>query len=157
LPNLKAHIFYFSFPAAAVIIGESKEGAGRSIMEVELRIHNLDFADVLRDYVGRRLRYALSRFQTRVGRITFRISDENGPRGGRDKTCRVTAEVLPSGTIVLESTHANLFAAIDTVTERLRSSISRELDQRRDARLSRESVRREASVRGLQILRGGKA
>lgn len=125
-------------------------------MELELRLHELNLNDVLQEYVDRRLRFAISRFQSRLGKVTFRLTDENGPKGGRDKTCRVTAEILPSGTIILETTHVNLFTAIDASADRLRRAVAHELDQRREARVSRDSVRRESVVRGFRIFRGGK-
>jgi ribosomal subunit interface protein len=125
-------------------------------MELELRMQELNLNEVLRDYIERRLRFALSRFQSRVGKVTFRISDENGPRGGNDKTCRISAEILPSGTVVLESTQANLFTAIDAATDRLRRAVAREVEQRRDARLSRDSIRREISAPRFRVLSGGK-
>jgi hypothetical protein len=38
---------------------------------VELRVRNSDLVNVLRGYTGRRLRFALSRFGDRVGRVVI--------------------------------------------------------------------------------------
>jgi hypothetical protein len=45
---------------------------------VELRIWDTTRRDVFRAYVERRLRFALSRFGNRVGRVVVRIGRLNG-------------------------------------------------------------------------------
>lgn len=110
-------------------------------MQVELRVQNTDLADAIRTYIERRLRFSLSRFGGRVGRVTVRISDLNGPRGGMDKCCRITAELIPTGMVMLEETDGDLYAAIDRATERVGRSFSRELDRQHRWRAKRESVR----------------
>ena len=48
------------------------------MMQVEIRIRNTDLADVLRSYTDRRLRFAVSRFGDRVGRVVVTVSGLNG-------------------------------------------------------------------------------
>ena len=40
-----------------------------------------------------RLRFALGRFADRVRSLTVRLSDINGPRGGRDKRCTIAVRL----------------------------------------------------------------
>lgn len=111
-------------------------------MDVEVRIQSTDLGDALRDYVVRRLHFCLGRFAGRLGRVIVRVSDINGPRGGVDKSCRITAELLPSGKTVLhEAVDNSLYAAIDRATERIGRSFSREVQRQRESWAGRESVR----------------
>jgi ribosome-associated translation inhibitor RaiA len=110
-------------------------------MEVEVRIQGTDPADAVRAYTARRLRFALGRFASRTGRITVRISDTNGVRGGVDQRCHISAELLPSGKVELDQIGADLFSAIDRAIERVGQAFRREIQRTRGARTRRESVR----------------
>jgi ribosome hibernation promoting factor len=110
-------------------------------MEVEVRIQSVDVADAVRTYAARRIRFALGRVASRVGRVVIRMSDVNGARGGVDQCCHISAELLPTGKVVLEQTDADLFTAIDRAAERVGQAFRREIQRLRDARSRRESVR----------------
>lgn len=110
-------------------------------MEVEVRIQGTDLADAVRTYAARRIRFALGRFASRVGRVVIRISDVNGTRGGVDQCCHISAELLPSGKVVLQQIDADLFAAVDRSAERIGQAFRREIQHLHDARHRRESVR----------------
>jgi putative sigma-54 modulation protein len=111
-------------------------------MDVDVRIHCADLAAALCNYVDRRLRFSLGRFGGRLGQVKVRITDLNGPRGGADKSCRISAELLPSGKLIWqEAVDPNLFVAIDHATERIGRTFARELERLLDLRYQRESVR----------------
>lgn len=111
-------------------------------MDVQINIRNADLADALRAYVERRLHFALGRFIGRLGRVKVQISDINGPRGGVDKSCRISAELLPGRRLVLqEAVDANLYVAVDNATERIGRSFGRKLARDRELRSAGESVR----------------
>jgi putative sigma-54 modulation protein len=88
-------------------------------MEVDVRIHNADLPDAVRSYAVRRIRFTLGRCASRVGRVIVRISDINGVRGGVDQCCHISAELLPSGKVVLDQVDADLFTAIDRESVRV--------------------------------------
>jgi hypothetical protein len=110
-------------------------------MEVEVRIQGTDLADAVRSYATRRIHFALGRFAPRVGRIVLRISDTNGVRGGIDQCCHISAELLPSGKVVLDQVDADLFSAIDRACDRAGQAFRREIQRTRQARTRRESIR----------------
>ncbi|HKV78719.1 MAG TPA: HPF/RaiA family ribosome-associated protein [Candidatus Sulfotelmatobacter sp.] len=110
-------------------------------MRLEIRIQKVDLPKEVERYIARRLQFCLGRFDVRIRSITVRIFDINGPRGGADKRCRVAVHLIPSGVIVVEEVHADLFAAIDRCTERAGQALARKLHRARDLRTQRESVR----------------
>jgi putative sigma-54 modulation protein len=55
----------------------------------------------IREFAEQRIRFALDRFRG-LRRIVVSIQDVNGPRGGRDKACRVVAEFDFANVIVEE-------------------------------------------------------
>jgi ribosome-associated translation inhibitor RaiA len=103
-------------------------------MELRLRVRHADFPEILRAYAERRLGFALSRFANRIGRLTARIDDVNGPRGGIDKLCCINAKLIPTGTVVMHAVDANAVVAIDRVADRIARAVRRKLERRRDRR-----------------------
>lgn len=110
-------------------------------MRLDIRIQKIDLPKELERYIARRLHFCLGRFEVRIRSITVRIFDINGPRGGADKRCRMAVRLVPSGVIVIEEVHADLFAAIDRAAERAGQTLARRLHRARDLRTQRESVR----------------
>lgn len=110
-------------------------------MRLDIRIQKVDLPREVERYIARRLHFCLGRFEIRIRSITVRISDINGPRGGADKRCRMAVRLIPSGVIVIEEVHADLFAAIDRSAERAGQALARKLHRARDLRTQRESVR----------------
>ncbi len=120
-------------------LGRKKE---EQKMDLEVRIQNNDLGAAVRNYAIRRIRFAMGRFASRVGRVIIRISDVNGARGGIDQCCHITAEVLPSGRVVVEQVDADLFAAIDRACERSGQAFRRHIERVRGERTGHATVRR---------------
>lgn len=111
-------------------------------MNVDIRILSTDLTEALQSYIERRLHFSLGRFGKRVGRIRVRITDVNSVRGGADKACHVSAELMPSGkTLIQQAVDANLYAAIGRATEGIGHSFARALGRNRQRRQNRETVR----------------
>ena len=71
-------------------------------MNLEIRGEKYAVSEELQTHIERRLRFALGRFDGRIGRVTVRISDVNGPRGGIDKRCRIEVSLIPRGVVRVE-------------------------------------------------------
>lgn len=112
-------------------------------MEADIRILSTNLTEALQSYIERRLHVSLGRFGRRVGRVRVRITDVNGFRGGVDKACCVSAQLLPSGPAVIQrAVDANLYAAIGRAVEGIGHSFARALGRRnRERRRNRETVR----------------
>lgn len=111
-------------------------------MNADIRILSTDLTEALQSYIERRLHFSLGRFGRRVGRVRVRITDVNGLRGGADKACQVSAELLPSGrTLIQQAVNTDLYVAIGRATEGIGHSFARALGRNRERRRNRETVR----------------
>jgi hypothetical protein len=99
-----------------------------------IRVEEPSTVDMLREHAKRRLGFALRRFEHRVGRITVRLIDQNGPRRGVDSRCAITAELVDGRRIFVEAITAWPFASITRAAARLNHALSRELRRRSSAR-----------------------
>lgn len=101
-------------------------------MKIDLRVRGLADPAVLRDQIERRLQFALGRFGHEVARVTVRLSDENGPRGGVDKRCHLTVRGPKLATVVIDERNAVAEAAIDLAAGRASRAVARLIDRRRE-------------------------
>ena len=62
----------------------------------------------------------------------MRLSDINGPRGGRDKRCRIQVPFAGKPNVVIEDTESDLYVAIDRAAERAERAVVRRLERLRE-------------------------
>jgi ribosomal subunit interface protein len=101
-------------------------------MKLDIRSQGLPPPSTFQDHAERRLSFALGRLlRGRAAHVSLMLTDQNGPRGGVDKDCRV---VLRAGetVIVTHARDADVFTAIDLAARRLAHALSRHIDRTRD-------------------------
>lgn len=91
-------------------------------MDIELR----HAPDGISEYSNRRLGFALGRYHGSVQRVCVRFGDVNGPRGGLDKCCRMSAELVGGRRVIAEALGADFQVAVDRAANRLARAVSRE-------------------------------
>ena len=101
-------------------------------MSIEIRSKDFSVTNAIREHAQRRLSFALDGFALeslrKVRRVVVRLGDLNGPKGGDDKFCRITADVGHK-TVVVEDIQSNLYSAISRAAHRFASKASRELSR----------------------------
>lgn len=100
-------------------------------MQLEMRGVNYELNDELKVHIERRMRFALGRFAARIGRLTVRLTDVNGLRGGIDKHCRITVDLAPRGTVMIEGAGDDPFALIADAAKRACRAVRKDLERRR--------------------------
>ena len=98
-------------------------------MQVAIRSHGFPLTTAIEAYVQRRLRTALSHAIHHIRAVTVVLLDINGPRGGRDKVCRVRVTVTDRPVMVIDDTEDNLYLAIDRAADRAGRTTARKLAQ----------------------------
>ena len=86
----------------------------------------------------RRLQFALSRFASKTGPVVIVLEDVNGPRGGRDKLCRIRVKLRGGGDIVVSHQDSSLVACLSKAAARVTRAVDRAIQRRNrfDRRLS---------------------
>lgn len=99
---------------SAPSLRESKNNGARELhAPLHVRFHGVDISEAFIERARDRIDRKLGRFSAGVARVTVRITDENGPKGGVDMRCRIKV-VLPSApTVVAESTGTDVYVAFD--------------------------------------------
>lgn len=110
-------------------------------MEITTCSRSLEVTDELRDHVARRVHFALDAFGEHIGTVEVQLEDLNGPRGGVDKRCVITAAVQKVGTLVVRVSAATLNAAVSRASRTLKYRVSEKLRQLQQS--DTDSIRRK--------------
>ena len=100
-------------------------------MEIDVRTRDLDWNETLQRQLERRVDCAVGRHRRRIGRILVCLADLNGPRGGVDKLCHITAAIRGAKRVVISETGSSLLAVIGRAARRLGYRIGRNIERRR--------------------------
>ncbi|MCC6610576.1 MAG: CBS domain-containing protein [Burkholderiales bacterium] len=121
-------------PLPARVARAAKRSAGRTaapLTPAHIRSVGavLDAAD--KEYLRRKLGRKLGRFAPAIERTSVRVEDVNGPRGGIDKRCliKVVLSGLPS--VVVDTRHQSLQAAMDRALGRVERAVRLATERRR--------------------------
>ena len=95
---------------------------------------SISVSEGLRNSVTRRLEFALGRFTPEVERVTTRVGDVNGPRGGVDKRCRMVVKLRGLQSVFSEVRANEVETAVALAAERLAQGVARALERRRHTR-----------------------
>ncbi|MGB5259149.1 MAG: HPF/RaiA family ribosome-associated protein [Gammaproteobacteria bacterium] len=100
-------------------------------MQINIQARNFPLTDALRYHTEQRLGFALSASDDHIQRVTVRLSDINGPRGGADKCCHIQVALAHLPDVVIEDTEADLYAAIDRAADRAGRTVGRRVVRQR--------------------------
>ena len=87
-----------------------------------------------RDYIRRKLGMKLGKFARSIERVSVRVEDVNGPRGGVDHVCRIKVVMSGRPSVVVERHHASLQAAVDGALATVERAVRRAVQRRRTSR-----------------------
>jgi len=111
-----------------------KRTAGRTfVAETPVYIRSarsmLDAAD--RDYLRRKLGRKLGKFATSIERVSVRVEDVSGPRGGVDKLCRIKVVLSGLPSILVQAQQDSVQAAMDRALAGTERAVRQAVQRRR--------------------------
>lgn len=103
-------------------------------MNVEIQTQGFPLTSALAEHAKRRLRFVLTRHSDRIQRVVVRLGDENGPRGGVDKCCRIQVHLRAAPVVLIEDIGADLNTVIERAADRVGRVVVKHLDRSRSGR-----------------------
>ena len=88
-------------------------------MRIDLHCDGVEAPPALRDYVARRMRFAIGRFRDHIQWARVKVADVNGPKGGADKRCVVQLRLRNLPDVVFAITQLEVRAAVDEAADRV--------------------------------------
>ena len=100
-------------------------------MRMSIQANGFALTPALKNYIEQRLRTALGWAGTSMRTLRVSLSDINGPRGGRDKRCKIAVQITGGKAVLIEDTEADLYHAIDRAAERAERAVVRRIERLR--------------------------
>jgi len=114
-------------PRAVKIARDRMEG----LPPAHVRVIGSAIEDRDRDYIARKLGMKLGKFAASVERVTVRLSDVNGPKGGVDQKCQVKVVLSGLPSVVVHETDSTLPRTIDRAIESAALAVRQRIQRRR--------------------------
>ena len=102
-------------------------------MEIAVRVRQLGWNDELQEQVERSIDHAVDRHRNRIDRVSVYLTDLNGPRGGSDKLCHITADLRGVRPVLILETGDDLITVVNRAARRLGYRIGRSIHRGRVA------------------------
>jgi CBS domain-containing protein/ribosome-associated translation inhibitor RaiA len=122
---------------ASVVVaspGSTDRGAGRG-QELDAPVHiramGIQVSPEDREYMRGKLDRRLAKFSDSIERVSVRVRDVNGPRGGVDRECQIKVVVAGLPSVVFEAQDADLRAAADAALTGVQRALRRTVERRR--------------------------
>jgi ribosome hibernation promoting factor len=96
-----------------------------------IRVHAVALDDEDREYIRKRVRTLFRRYGRVAERVTVRVRDVNGPRGGVDMVCRVKVVLKGLPSVVVERRTPHLKSALSSALVAAAQAVSQTLRRRR--------------------------
>lgn len=103
-------------------------------MQLDIQSLNFPGTAALTSHTRRRLGFGLTRHADRITRVVVRLGDENGPRGGPDKFCRLQVNLIDAPQVVISDCGPDLYAVIDRASDRAARAVAKQLERNRFGR-----------------------
>lgn len=100
-------------------------------MKIDIQARGFSLTDSITSHVRHQIRAALGRRAKDVQRVTVRLSDVNGPRGGQDKCCQVQVELANAPYVVIRDIRTNLYSAVSLAAERCKRVVARQIARKK--------------------------
>ena len=94
-------------------------------MTISIRVRGIEWTDELRKEVERSVAFAVDRYQTHVSHVSVYLVDLNGPKGGTDKLCQITATLRSGNPVFILEKGSEIVPTVNRAVDRLRYRIGR--------------------------------
>jgi putative sigma-54 modulation protein len=99
-------------------------------MKVLMRTNLGAITAAMSAHVDRRAAAIMGKHAGQIRTVRLRVEDQNGPRGGQDKRCRVTVELVRGGQVTAEARGSNFYLVVDRGIRRAAQAVGRTVEMR---------------------------
>ncbi|WP_191602990.1 HPF/RaiA family ribosome-associated protein [Marinomonas algicola] len=113
-------------------------------MKIKVQTRHLALTSELKEYVKRRILFALDSRFDKIKRVIVTLSDINGPKGGEDMRCQVLVKLDGQKDIVIDHKQAHLRSAIDKAADKASRTVTKRIE-----RLQHKATRINSALRRM--------
>jgi putative sigma-54 modulation protein len=109
----------------------------------DVRGRRIEITDELRNAVEKIVVCAIDRFETQVAKVSVYLADLNGPKGGVDKLCQISASLRRGNPVLILEKGSEILTAVHRAARRLGHRVGLNVQRRKrsNSQNFRESIR----------------
>ena len=120
-----------SFPGWIPKPFKQKSSLQERTVPTHIRVLGANLSKDKRAEIRKKLNRKLGKFANAIERVSVRVKDINGPRGGIDQVCRIKVVLSNLSSVVFEAQDASLDVVIDSALTGTERAVRRSLQRRR--------------------------
>lgn len=114
-------------------------------MKIEIKTKDVKNELMVREYIEKKVHFALDRIDTRVDKVTVRLEDQTKDSNRFDGSCRIEVEVHPRGHIHVSSNGESVFDCVLQSVRKMEHAVKHDIDRhRRSAMIRHQKARVDA-------------
>lgn len=95
-------------------------------MDLTIRHDGLEMTEAIEHHVRERLTAALDQHETHVRGVVVTLRDENGPKGGVDKSCLVQVDLaVQHDPVIVKKQHEDLYLAVTEAADAVKRTVGK--------------------------------
>lgn len=114
-------------------------------MRLDVRCLHLDNSEHVDRHARERFGGALRNFESRVERVDVLLEDLHGFKHGVERRCTVRVTLVGAGDVLLQHVDSDIYHAVDEAAKRLKRTVRRRINRRRDIAHHRSVLSRHAA------------
>ena len=104
-------------------------------MDLTIRHDGFEMTDAIDLHVRDRLAAALNQHASHVRSVAVTVRDENGPKGGVDKSCLVQVDLaVQAEPVIVKKLHENLYLAVTEAADTVKRTVGKLVGKAKDHR-----------------------
>ena len=112
-------------------------------MRTEIVTKNVDNEAVVREFIQRKLGFALDRINARIDSVVVRLADESRNSDTFDGLCQIDAMLNPVGKIHVSAKGVSAYDSVLQAIKKIENAIKHDIDRhRRSSRVRHEKTKR---------------
>jgi putative sigma-54 modulation protein len=114
-----------------------KSDREKPAMAIDFRVRGITFTDEMREAVERIMAFAIDRYDTQIDKVSMCLVDLNGPKGGVDKLCQITARLIRGNPVLILEKGTEILSTVNRAARRLDHRIGRRVQRQNRPGLQR--------------------
>ncbi len=102
-------------------------------MKIEIKTKNVKSEIMVREYIERKVHFALDRINDRINRVTIRLEDETKDSALFDGSCRIEIELQPRGHVHVSAVGESTFDCVLKAIRKMEHAVKHDIDRHRTA------------------------
>ena len=121
-------------------------------MKIEIITKHVKNEPMVREYIDRKVHFALDRIDARIDKVVVRLEDETKDSNRFDGNCGIEVELHPRGHVHVSATSESAYDSVSQAVRKMEHAVKHLLDRHRQSAKVRHQQGKREMIEGLQEL-----